>query len=85
MIRWKLSLGSECCRRQVLLLGGGLIGAVRGHVGAGECFEAQVAAAFCHVVMLLGQDGADEPDAAGGRQSWSRAMRTLHTMFGDAC
>src|SRR4051794_27626913 len=43
-----------------LLVGGGVDG-----LGAGEDVESEVAAAFGPFVVLLGQDGADEPDDAG--------------------
>ena len=39
-----------------------MVGVDRGESGAGEDVEAEVAAAFGPVVVLLGQDGADESD-----------------------
>jgi hypothetical protein len=57
-----VALGSECCRCQVLLLVGGLLGVDKGHTGAGQDVESEVAAAFDPVVVLFGQDGSDEAD-----------------------
>jgi hypothetical protein len=53
-------LGAE---RLKVVVGGHLRGAgCEGYAGAGEDVEAEVAAAFGPFVVLLGQDGADEPD-----------------------
>ena len=61
MIRW-CRLGADCLRCHG---GGHLLGRVAGEEadpGAGEDVEAEVTAAFGPLVVLLGEDGADEPD-----------------------
>jgi len=66
------------------LLGGGVDG-----LGAGEDVESEVAAALGPFVVLLGEDGADEPDDRGavgvakclGVVTWGDCVAVLHEVI----